>query len=166
LQFQDINEAHQVLIDPVRRAEYDAQWHPRAGEQPRPSRRPVHPRAHRRWHRHGHLRKVLLGLFAVLFVSSAWAVIFTAMNAAHSGGLNYAYDTSAPSGMVSSSPSCGYSMEIYPVSYVDEHGRAKTEWGTDAHNCYGGSTLIDAAPAARLARTGRFVNDPQVRQTF
>ena len=29
LQFQDINEAHQVLSDPERRAEYDAQWHPR-----------------------------------------------------------------------------------------------------------------------------------------
>jgi len=163
LQFQDINEAHQVLIDPARRAEYDSQWHPRGGQQPRPSRRSARPHAHRRWHRHRHLRTVLLGLSAVLFVSSAWAVIFTAMNAAHSGGLNYAYDTSAPTGMVSSSPSCGFSMEIYPVSYVDEQGRVKTEWGTDVHNCYGGSTRIGAAPPARLARSGGFANGLEVR---
>src|SRR5882757_888295 len=61
LQFQDINEAHQVLIDPVRRGEYDAQWYPRAGEQARPSRMPVRPRYHRRFRRHRHLRAVVLG---------------------------------------------------------------------------------------------------------
>ena len=87
VQFQDINEAHQVLSDPARRGEYDAKWHPKAGDQPRHAPTPArHYRTHRRWRRHRHLRAVLLGLGAMLFVSSAWAVIFTAMTAAHSGG--------------------------------------------------------------------------------
>jgi DnaJ domain len=166
VQFQDINEAHQVLSDPARRAEYDAQWHPRVGEQPRQAP-PVarHYRIHRRWRRHRHLRTVLLGVFAMLFVSSAWAVIFTAMTAAHSGGYHYAFDSSAPS-LAGGAPSCGFSMEMFPVTYVDEHGRATTTWGTDVRNCYGGSTRIFASPPARVARTGRFVNDPEVRASF
>lgn len=163
LQFQDINEAHQVLIDPARRAEYDAKWHPRAGDRHRTARAPIRPHVHRRWRRHRRLRTVLLGLFATLFVSSAWAVIFTAMTVAHSSGPVYAYEGSTPIVSGGSSSSCGYSMEIYPVSYVDQHGRVKTEWGTDVHNCYGGSTRIHAATPAKLARTARFANDPEVR---
>lgn len=163
LQFQDINEAHQVLSDTARRSEYDAKWHPKAGDQPRHAAAPTrHYRSHRRWRRHRHLRSVLLGLGAMLFVSSAWAVIFTAMTAAHSGGYNYAYDTAAPS-VAGGAPSCGYSMEMFPVTYVDDRGRATTSWGTEVRNCYGGSTRIYAAPPARMARTGRFVNDPEVR---
>src|SRR6516165_6598255 len=58
LQFQAINEAHQVLIDPVRRTEYDERWHRRPA-------RHVHvtppPRHHHRRHRHmpRHLRSVV-----------------------------------------------------------------------------------------------------------
>ena len=162
LQFQDINEAHQALIDPVRRAEYDAKWHPRAGQQPRPSRTPVRPRSHRHWRRHSHLRTVLFGLFAMLFVSSAWAAIYTAMRVAHSSRGDFSYQGSTPMASAASS-SCGFSMEIYPVNYVDQHGRVKTEWGTDVRNCYGGSTRIEAVPPTRLAQTGRFVNDPEFR---
>ena len=46
VQFQDINEAHQVLSDPARRAEYDAQWHPKVGDKPRqqPRTGPALPR--------------------------------------------------------------------------------------------------------------------------
>jgi hypothetical protein len=150
VQFQDINEAHQVLSEPVRRAEYDAKWHPKAGEQPRHAPAPVrHYRTHRRWRRHRHLRAVLLGLGAMLFVSSAWAVIFTAM-------------TSAPS-FAGGASTCGYSMEMFPVTYVDDRGRATTAWGTEVRNCYGGSTRIFAAPPGHVARIGRFVNDPEVR---
>jgi curved DNA-binding protein CbpA len=163
VQFQDINEAHQVLSDPDRRCEYDAKWHPKAGDQPRHAPMPVHHyRTHRGWRRHRHLRAVLLGLGAMLFVSSAWAVIFTAMTAAHSGGYNYTYDASAPS-VAGGAPSCGFSMELFPVTYVDDRGRATTSWGTEVRNCYGGSTRIFATPPSRVARAGRFVNDPEVR---
>src|SRR5215471_11131669 len=52
LQFQDINEAHQVLSDPLRRSEYDDRWHRRPSRHvhvtPPPSRH-----QHRR-HRHMH----------------------------------------------------------------------------------------------------------------
>ena len=163
VQFQDINEAHQVLSDTARRGEYDAKWHPKAGDQPRHAPAPArHYRTQRRWRRHRHLRAVLLGLGAMLFVSSAWAVIFTAMTAAHSGGYSYAYDSSAPS-VAGGATSCGFSMEIFPVTYVDDRGRATTSWGTEVRNCYGGSTRIFSTPPSRVARTGRFVNDPEVR---
>ena len=142
VQFQDINEAHQVLSDPARRGEYDAKWHPKAGDQSRRATAPArYHRSHRRFRRHRHLRTVLLGLGAMLFVSSAWAVIFTAMTAAHSGGYSYAYDSSAPS-VAGGAPSCGFSMEMFPVTYVDDRGRATTSWGTEVRNCYGGSTRI------------------------
>jgi hypothetical protein len=98
----------------------------------------------------------------MLFVSSAWAVIFTAMTAAHSGGYDYAYDSSTPS-VAGSAPSCGFSMEMFPVTFVDDRGHSTTSWGTEVRNCYGGSTRIFTAPAGRAARTGRFVNDPEVR---
>ena len=163
VQFQDINEAHQVLSDTALRGEYDAKWHPKAGDQPRHAPAPArHYRTRRRWRRHRHLRAVLLGLGAMLFVSSAWAVIFTAMTAAHSGGYSYAYDSSAPS-VAGGATSCGFSMEIFPVTYVDDRGRATTSWGTEVRNCYGGSTRIFSTPPGRVARTGRFVNDPEVR---
>jgi len=163
VQFQDINEAHQVLSDTALRGEYDAKWHPKAGDQPRHAPAPArHYRTQRRWRRHRHLRAVLLGLGAMLFVSSAWAVIFTAMTAAHSGGYSYAYDSSAPS-VAGGATSCGFSMEIFPVTYVDDRGRATTSWGTEVRNCYGGSTRIFSTPPGRVARTGRFVNDPEVR---
>jgi curved DNA-binding protein CbpA len=163
VQFQDINEAHQVLSDRSRRADYDAQWHPRVGDQPRQVPTPHRNyRARRRWHRHRHLRAVLLGLGAMLFVSSAWAVIFTAMTAAHSGGHTYAYDASVPS-LARGATSCSFSMEMFPVTYVDSRGRTTTSWGTEVRNCYGGSTRIFAAPPPRIARTGRFANDPEVR---
>src|SRR5215469_7196199 len=74
LQFQDINEAHQVLSDPVRRAEYDARWHPRVGEKPHYNVQwPPRHRPRRWWRRHPHARAVILTVSAMLFVSSAWA---------------------------------------------------------------------------------------------
>ncbi len=161
VQFQDINEAHQVLSDPARRAEYDAQWHPRAANQSHRSSTPLR-RGHRRWHRHRHMRAVLLTLFAMVFVSSAWMVIFTVMTAAHSGGLTYAFDSSSPS-VTGGASTCGFSMEMFPVTYTDAHGRANTTWGADVHNCYGGSARIVSSPDARVARVGRFASDSEAR---
>ena len=97
------------------------------------------PRYRRRWHRHGHVRNILLTIFALLFVSSAWAVIFTAMTAAHSGETVYGYVGAAPSPAGASSGSA-YSVEVFPVGFVDSHGRTTTLWETDVHNCYGSST--------------------------
>ncbi len=160
LQFQDINEAHQVLSDPLRRAEYDAKWHPRTGEHAQPSHAPMRYHARRRWHRHRHLRAVLLTSLAMLFVSSAWAVIFTAMTAAHSAGPAYVYDT-ATSGLTGGYTNCGFSMEMYPVNYVDRQGHLQTAWETEVHNCYGGGTRVMSIPSLPQARTARFLNDPQ-----
>ena len=47
LQFQDINEAHQVLSDTERREEYDARWHPELKVRRRPARAPVRPHSYR-----------------------------------------------------------------------------------------------------------------------
>src|SRR5215471_2298524 len=73
LQFQDINEAHQVLSDPVRRAEYDAKWLPKADEHRRASRpQKRHHSYHHGWRRRRHVKAVLTALFSMLFVSTAW----------------------------------------------------------------------------------------------
>src|ERR1035438_9905962 len=93
LQFQDINQAHQVLSDPERRAEYDAQWHPhgrihRQAAPPIPS-----PHSHRSPHRHRRFRTALFALFAVAFVCSAWVVIYAAISSRHFPTADYAFDT-------------------------------------------------------------------------
>ena len=162
LQFQDINEAHQVLSDPIRRAEYDTKWHPKAGDCARPAQAPLRYHPRRRWRRHRHLRAVLLTVLAMLFVSSAWAVIFTAMTAAHSGGSGYVYDAAGGT-FTGASSDCGYSMEMFPVYYRDQQGRLQTSWETEVHNCYGGATRLTSLPPLAGARNARFLNDPQAR---
>lgn len=152
LQFQDINEAHQVLSDSVRRAEYDDRWHRRPTRHVHVTPPPARHRYRRRWRRHRHVRVVLLAIGVLMFVSSAWAVIFTAMTAAHSEGFIYGSDSS--SGVVSqAAPSCGFSMEIFPVSFRDECGHVDTAWVTEVRNCYGGPTRLSNLSNAN-ARTG------------
>ena len=166
LQFQDINEAHQVLSDSARRAEYDARWHPRGEERARGSASLARPRHRRRWRRHRHLRHVLLTVFAVLFVSTAWAVIFTAMNVAHSAGATFTYEGVSPSLAMSpaaASVSCGFAMEMFPVGYVDEHGTGQTSWEAEVHSCYGRSSRISAMPVPRASRGSRFAPDLETR---
>jgi len=140
LQFQDINEAHQVLSDPVRRAEYDAKWHPRTSERRAATHRPTRHHSRRGWHRHRHSKTVLTALFSVLFVSSAWTVIFAAMTSAHSGSTGSWLPDSTPV-TASASPGCGYSMEMFPVTFTDQQGRRFTVWETDVRNCWGGSRV-------------------------
>ncbi len=151
LQFQDINEAHQVLSDAARRADYDAKWHPRQEEPYRPARTVNSVRSRRRVRRFRHMRNVALTLFALVIVSSAWTVIFAAMNAAHSGSSAFAFagpDTYAGA----SSTECGISMEMFPVKYIDARGRVATGWETEIHNCWGGSTRLTNIPDALSAR--------------
>jgi curved DNA-binding protein CbpA len=141
LQFQDINEAHQVLTHPVRRAEYDAKWHPKTSEQHRATRPPTRNHTHRSWRRHRRVKPVLAALFSLLFVSAAWTVIFAAMTSAHSGSTGYSF-AEASQITTASSLDCGYSMEMFPVTFTDDHGRRFTVWETDVRNCWGGSTRV------------------------
>jgi DnaJ-class molecular chaperone len=145
LQFQDINEAHQVLTDPVRRAEYDAKWHPKTGEHRRATRPQTRHHSRRSWHRHRHTKHVLIALFSLLFVSTAWTVIFAAMTSAHSGSNGYWFPDSSPV-RTSASLECGYSMEMFPVTFTDQHGRRFTVWETDVRNCWGGPTRVSGIP--------------------
>ena len=145
LQFQDINEAHQVLSDPERRAEYDAQWHPHSQvhRQPPQPAAPIH--SHRSSHRRHRIRTVLVSLCAFIFVSSAWAVIFAGMRSARYATADYAYDV--PASFSANAPqSCAISMEMYPVTYLDERGRQSTAWETDVRNCWGGSAWVSSVP--------------------
>jgi curved DNA-binding protein CbpA len=141
LQFQDINEAHQVLTDPVRRTEYDAKWHPKTSEHRRATRPQTrHHSRHTIWHRRRHVKPVLTALFSLLFVSTAWTVIFAAMTSAHSGSSGFSLGEASPI-TTSASLDCGYSMEMFPVSFTDQYGRRFTVWETEVHNCWGGSRV-------------------------
>jgi DnaJ-class molecular chaperone len=145
LQFQDINEAHQVLTDPIRRAEYDAKWHPKTGEHRHPARPQARHHSRRGWRRHRRLKPVLTALFSLLFISTAWTVIFAAMTSAHSGSTGYWFAEASPT-TASASLDCGYSMEMFPVSFTDNRGKRFTVWQTDVRNCWGGSTRISGVP--------------------
>src|SRR5271165_1236122 len=127
LQFQDINEAHQVLSDPSRRSEYDAKWHPKSGNRASAAHPSPRPHYRRRSHHRNHLRTVLLAVFAAMFVSSAWAVIYNTMKAAHSGGLSFAPDARVAK-LTQPASGCSYSMEIVPVLSVDARGRKTVAW--------------------------------------
>jgi curved DNA-binding protein CbpA len=151
LQFQDINEAHQVLSDPERRTEYDAKWHPELKFRRKPARSPVRPHSYRSSRRHRRVHAVLLTLFAFVFVSSAWAAIFTAITAAHHSGSLQSLDAPRSFG-AETSASCGFSMEIFPVSYTDEHGHQTTGWETDVRNCWGGSTRVSSIPSLQAQK--------------
>jgi len=156
LQFQDINEAHQVLFDPARRAAYDAQWHPELSTRHDVRRGSSRPRTHRRWYRHRPARAALMALIALLLVASVWALIFAAMDVAHSKSFAYAFDAPA-SQTDASSPDCGFSMEMVPVTYIDENGRHATGWEAEVHNCWGGFTHLSSLAAPSQQRPSRFV---------
>src|ERR1017187_5800985 len=66
LQFQDINQAHQVLSDPERRAEYDAQWHPHSREHRRPAPSAARKPTHRSPHRRRRIRTALMAFLSIL----------------------------------------------------------------------------------------------------
>jgi curved DNA-binding protein CbpA len=152
LQFQDVNEAHQVLSDAERRAEYDAKWHPELKFRRKPERARVRPRTYHSSRRRRRVRAVLMTLFAFLFVSSAWAVIFTAMTSVRYSASSRSLD--APQGFsTEASQTCGFSMEMFPVSYTDERGHRSTAWETDVRNCWGGSTRVSSVPSLQAQRT-------------
>lgn len=141
LQFQDINEAHQVLSDPERRAEYDAKWHPHSRDRRQPVQHAARTHSHRSPHRRRRFRKVLLTLFAFVFVTSAWALIYAALSSGRISATDYAFDTPSSFG-AELSQGCAFSVEMFPVSYTDERGRQFTAWETDVRNCRGGATRL------------------------
>ncbi|HEY4900734.1 MAG TPA: hypothetical protein VIH91_07950 [Terriglobales bacterium] len=90
-------------------------------------------------------------LLAVVFVSSAWAVIYTAISSARASALDYGFDTPS-SFSADTSQGCAFSMEMFPVSYIDEHGRRSTAWETDVRNCWGGLTRVSSLPSPQVPR--------------
>jgi len=151
LQFQDINEAHQVLSDPERRGEYDAQWHPHHRVHRRPVQAAAPTHSHRSPHRRRRIRTFLMSIFAVAFVFTAWAMIFAAMHTARYSTADYALDV--PSSFnTDTSQGCPISMEMFPVTYIDERGRPSTAWETDVRNCWGGSTWVSSVPDLQAQR--------------
>ena len=162
LQFQDINGAHQVLSDPVRRAEYDAQWHPETQNRYEAPREPSRPRIHRRWRRNRPARSVFVAVFAVLLVAGAWVTIFVAMDSAHSNSLDYGFEASSTR-VYAASPDCSFSMELSPVTYIDEHGQPVTAWETNVRDCWGGSTRVSSIPDVRQYRASRDLGNSSYR---
>ena len=80
---------------------------------------------------------MLTALFSLLFISTAWTVIFAAMTSARSGSSGVSVAETSPI-TTSASLDCGYSMEMFPVTLTDQHGRPVTVWQTDVRNCWGG----------------------------
>jgi curved DNA-binding protein CbpA len=157
LQFQDINEAHQVLSDPVRRAVYDAEWPAAANAHRGTSHRSVRSHKHRSTRRRRRFRAGVLAVVAFMFVSTAWALIFTAMSSAHYAVANDGFAGSS-SFSREASQGCGFTMEMFPVTYKDELGRQSTAWETNVRNCWGGSTQLSSVPNLRPQPAGRFVH--------
>jgi DnaJ-domain-containing protein 1 len=151
MQFQDINEAHQVLSHPERRAEYDAQCHSFPREHLRPVQFATHTHAHRSPHGRRRIRTMLLTLFAFLLVAGAWAVMLAAVSLMHSAAADYVYDVPPP---FNTDPlqSSAISMEMYPVTYTDEGGQQSTAWDIDVRNCWGWSIWVSSIPILEAQR--------------
>lgn len=162
LQFQDINEAHQVLFDPVRRAQYDAEWHPADGDRRRSSRRSSRVRYRRVYRRRRTYRAGVLAVCAFVFLTSAWILIFAAMGSGRYVAASETYEAPLSLGTAASSD-CNFSLEMFPVTYTDEHGRQSTGWETDVRNCWGGLTKLSSVPADRQHRASRFLDDSSYR---
>ena len=145
LQFQDINEAHQVLSDPARRADYDARWQPARVGQHQAEPRHVRHHSHGWRRRHRHLKTVLTAVFSMMVVSTAWAVIYETMNMAHSGASITLFNDPIPV-TANVAPSCGFSMEMFPVTYIDQHGHRSVAWEADIHNCWGSPARVSVLP--------------------
>ena len=153
LQFQDINEAHQVLSDPERRAEYDAKWHPhRCADRP-PTRPISRSHSHRGSHRRRRVRTVLLTLFAFVFVSSAWVVILRCHDARRIRDVRLLPSTRRRRSTRTLSQGCAISMEMFPVTYIDERGRRSHGMGNRCPQLLGRINLgVECArPASRSA---------------
>ena len=153
VQFQDINEAHQALSDPVRRAAYDVRRYPKLHLNCPISSATPHLHSHRRSHRKHRVRAVLLALLAFACVSSAWVAMLTAVASRYHSAPAYSSDLpwSFPSQPLQNS---AFSMEAYPSTYTYEQDRLPTPWESDIRSSWGGSadlpTQLDLQPQRAL----------------
>jgi curved DNA-binding protein CbpA len=162
LQFQDINEAHQVLSDPLRRAQYDAEWHRGVSAHRDTSRPAVRSYPRRALYRRRRFRTAVLAVCSVMFVSSAWALILNTIRSARPLLLDeISYTPSTVS--VAASPDFGLRMEMFPLVYTDDQGRPATAWETDVRNWWGGSMTILSAPNLVVRRSANERQRPSER---
>jgi hypothetical protein len=62
------------------------------------------------------------------------------MASAHWGSAGPSFAEACPI-TPSASLDCGYSMEMFPATLSDQHGRRVTVWETDVRNCWGGARV-------------------------
>ena len=143
--FQDINEAHQTLANPARRANYDARWHRDVRDRRYTAPAPHHPHSHRNMHGSRRGRAVLLSFVAFIVVASTWVAVLAAVTSMLHPASVYASDTSR-SLLNEASESGTFSMEMFPMYYTDERGRRASAWETDIRSSWGGSVRVSSIP--------------------
>jgi curved DNA-binding protein CbpA len=150
-QFQEVNEAHRILSNPVMRSEYDAKRQFQFVRQAVQGRAIVRSRRRRSFRRRP-IRAMRLILAFILTVPGAWAVILGVMRAAHPP-----FEELVPAGQklsIEQQFDNNLRFEMLAVSQNDTFRRRTAARGSDAHICGCGCDLIIPIPL-ELRQTSR-----------